>query len=400
MELTRKRVILIAVAVLVLAAVVYGFWPDAASVQVATVERDSLQVIVEEEGETRVKERYEVASPVAAFVRRIEVEAGDVVKQGDPLVRLEAPRSAVLDPRSRAEARARVEAAEAQVQQAERQVEAAEAAAERAREERERVERLVEQGSATRQALEQAEAEAQQAIANLAAARAAVARARAELMSARAMLVVDPALDRQREVQTVLRAPVSGQVLAVHRQSAGSVNPGEPLVEVGDTDQLEIRADVLSQDAVRIEPGTAVLIDQWGGDKPLEAVVDRVEPQGETEVSALGVEEQRVTVVASLVSPQEKWSGLGSGYRVLARFIVWKGGDVLQVPTSALFRTENDGWAVFVVEDGVARRRRVNVGHQSGLTAQITSGLEEGETVIVHPDNELEAGMRVERRES
>lgn len=398
LALTRKRIIVLVAGALVFLALVYGFWPDPVAVEVAAVERDSMQVTVEEEGETQVADRYEISSPVSAFARRIEVEVGDSVEEGDPLVHLESPRASLLDPRSRAEARARAEAAEAQVQQAERRVEAAEAAAERAREERERTERLVEQGSATRQALEQAVSEERQAEANLQAARAAVASARAELASARAVLRAGPGLGEQQEVQSVLRAPASGRVLTVHRRSAGLVPPGNPLVEVGNTDLLEIHVDVLSQDALRIEPGMPVHLDQWGGGQQVEAVVDRVEPQGQTDVSALGVEEQRVTVVATLVSLPDPWTRIGSGYRVLARFIVWEEADVLQVPTSALFRTE-DGWGVFVVEEGVASQRRVTVGRQSGLTAQIKSGLEEGETVIVHPGNELDDGVRVERRE-
>lgn len=384
MELSRKRVILIGAVMLIVAAVGYGFWPDAISVQTATVERGPLQVIVEEEGETQVSDRYVVSSPVAAFARRIEVEAGDVVAQGDPLVQLEPPRAGVLDARAQAEA-------EALVEQAERQADAAEAAAERAQEERMRVEQLVEKGSATRQALEQATAEARRATSDLAAARAAITRARAALYAS----AEDGA---SQSVRDVLRAPAGGRVLAVHRQSEGPVHSGEPLIEVGNTEALEVQVDVLSQDAVHIAPGTRVQLDQWGGEQTLEAVVDRVEPQGQTAVSALGVEEQRVNVVASLVSPPEQWTGLGAGYRVLARFIVWEDDDVLQVPTSALFRT-NDGWAVFTVEDRRAVQRRVEVSRQSGLTAQVASGLEEGETVIMHPNNALEDGARVIRRD-
>ena len=156
---------------------------------------------------------------------------------------------------------------------------------------------------------------------------------------------------------------------------------------------------MLSQDAVRIRPESRVIIDQWGGEATLDAVVTRVEPQGVTEVSALGVEEQRVTVRASLTSPPEQWTGLGSGYRVLARFVVWEDDDVLQVPNSALFRS-GDGWAVFTVRDGRAAHRAVQVGQQSALTAQIVNGLVEGDRVVVHPPNELEDGSRVSVRES
>ncbi|HEX9108646.1 MAG TPA: HlyD family efflux transporter periplasmic adaptor subunit, partial [Longimicrobiales bacterium] len=191
-------------------------------------------------------------------------------------------------------------------------------------------------------------------------------------------------------------APAAGRVLAVRRRSEGQVNPGDTLVVVGSTNALEIRADVLSEDAVRIRPGTRVVVDQWGGDAPLEAVVRRVEPQGFTQVSSLGVEEQRVPVVAQLTSPAAAWSGrLGSGYRVLARFVVWSSPSALQLPTSALFRT-GSGWAVFVVQDGRARRREVTIGHQTGLSTEILSGVREGEQVIVHPGNEIEDGVRVD----
>ena len=183
-------------------------------------------------------------------------------------------------------------------------------------------------------------------------------------------------------------------MLSIHRRSAGHVNPGEPILEVGDTQRMEVHVDVLSQDAVRISPGVRIEIDEWGGDRLLEAMVHRVEPQAFTRVSALGVEEQRVTVIAALTSPAEDWSMLGADYRVLARFIVWEDDDVLQVPTSALFRSA-DGWAVFVVEGGTARRRDVSIGQQAGLRTQILAGLEAGEHVIVHPANEIEDGVSV-----
>jgi HlyD family secretion protein len=175
------------------------------------------------------------------------------------------------------------------------------------------------------------------------------------------------------------------------------VNPGETLVEVGDTERLDVRIDVLSQEAVRIEPGTPVLLDLWGGDVPLEAIVERVEPDAFTDVSSLGVEERRVTVVANLVSPPKAWSNLGAGYRVLARFIVWEETNVLQIPTGAVFQTD-EGQAVFVVENGRAIRRPVTLGQQAGLTVQILSGVTEGDVVIVHIDSEIEDGMRVEAR--
>ncbi len=193
----------------------------------------------------------------------------------------------------------------------------------------------------------------------------------------------------------MLRAPIPGSILAIHHKSAGYVNAGEPLLEIGNTDSLEVRVEVLSEDAVRIAPGMRVVLEQWGGEELLEAAVSRVERQGKVEVSALGVEEQRVQVVADLQSPYEKWKTLGSGYRVLARFMIWEKEDVLQVPASALFRTE-EGWAVFVVNDGEAHRQKVKVGRQTGLSAQILEGLPEGDEVIVHPGSDIEDGVKVE----
>lgn len=394
---TRKRILLIVLAVLVAAAVVAGFLPESQPVQTAAVRRGPLQVIVEEEGETRVENRYVIAAPVPAFVRRIEWKVGDPVARDQPLVWLEPPRPAILDPRERDEAAARVDAARAALHQAEEQVQAAEATARRAVTERERFERLRKVGSATQQTLEQAVAEAGQATANLDAARAGVTAARAELTGAQAALRA--ATDtKPLPVKEVLRAPAAGRVLAIHRESEGQVQAAEPLLEIGDTKGLEVRVDVLSQDAVRIRPGTRVLLDQWGGETPLDAVVRRIQPQGFTKVSSLGVEEQRVNVVAGITAPPQVWAArLGSGYRVLARFIVWEDPNVLQVPSSALFRV-GDGWAVFVVEDGKAVRKQVTIGQQAGLAAQVLEGLAEGDQVIVHPANEIEEGIKVEPR--
>jgi HlyD family secretion protein len=237
-------------------------------------------------------------------------------------------------------------------------------------------------GASTQQALDRAESEATRAAAELAAAQAALRRT-----EERAPLTV----------QHVLRAPIAGRVLSVARESEGQVNPGDTLLMIGDARNLEVRVDVLSEDAVRMHPGTRVSIEQWGGAAPLEAVVRRIEPQGFTKVSSLGVEEQRVNVVATLTSPAEQWANLGAGYRVLARFVIWEEPSVLQVPSSALFRVgDDDGWAAFVVEAVRARRRTVTIGHEAGLRTEVLSGLNEKDVVILHPENAVKDGVRVE----
>jgi len=381
---TRKQLIIAGIGALILAAIVFAFMPQAVPVETAVVTRGALQVVVEEEGETRLKQLYVVTSPVAAYARRIAVEVGDLVRAGQPLVQLEAPRSAILDPRMRDEAVARLAGTRSGLAQA--QILAAQATSER-----QRVERLVQVGAQPERALELAKADEERALAARDAARAEVTAAQA-------------ALDRVSRsgslaVQDVIRAPAAGRVLAVHLQSGGAIAPGVPLLEIGNTEQLEIAVDVLSRDALRIRPGTRVLLDQWtetaAGDGEravmLETAVTRIEPRAFTRVSALGVEERRVTVVAALADPPAE---LGPGYRVRARFVVWEGANVLRVPTSALFRAD-EGWAAFVVENGRAVRRDVTVGHQAGLLTEVVAGLEEGDVVIVHPGNRLQDGTDV-----
>ncbi|HEU4585558.1 MAG TPA: efflux RND transporter periplasmic adaptor subunit, partial [Gemmatimonadaceae bacterium] len=378
-KVSRKRAIQMAVALLIVAALAWAFWPSPVPVETAVVDRGSLQQVVEEEGMTRVKDLYVVSAPVAAYVRRITLEVGDSVAAGSPVAGLEPPRPNILDPRTDSQMEARVAAARAQLERAE-------AAARHASAELARVERLASGGAATPQALDAARVDASQATAVRDAARAELAAALA-------------ARDRSGSHDTlhvarVVRAPAAGRVLQLHQRSAGFVNAGEPLVDIGDPGKLEVAVRVLSRDAVRIHPGTRVILDQWGGDHPLEATVTRVEPVGETEVSALGVEEQRVTVLASITSPPAERSGLGAGYRVLARFIIWSAPDALRVPTSAVF-TRGEGAAAFVVEDGRAVLRPVTLGARAGLSAEVVAGLREGDVVIVHPANDIEAGVRV-----
>jgi HlyD family secretion protein len=376
---TRRQAILAGVGLLVVVAMLLLLRPASLSVQTAAVESRALQVVIEEEGETRVVNRYVVAAPVTAWAQRVNLEVGDVVESGQLLVRLEPPRAAMLDPRSQSEAAARVSTARAALQHAE-------IAARQAAADRDRLATLYEEGATARQAVEQATVQAARAHAARDAARAELDAAQAAQRTA--------ATPAAQAVAGAVRAPSGGRVLAIHHESEGHVSPGQPLLEIGDTRQLQVQIDVLSQDAVRLAPGTRALLDQWGGTVTLEAVVTHIDPQGFTRVSALGVEERRVRVLADIVTPAEEYASLGAGYRVLARFIVWEGTDVLQVPTAALFR-HGDGLAAFVVEDGVARMRPVETGVQAGLATQVVSGLHPGDVVIVHPGNQVEDGVRV-----
>jgi HlyD family secretion protein len=388
--------------VLALAAVIfavgYGFIPRPVLVDSATVTRGPLRVTVREEGKTRVVDRYVVSAPVAGALRRIDLDVGDTIRRGQPITYIDPPRASVLDPRSRAEAMARVDAAKASVQSAEESVEAASADARLAESNLARIRQLYDAGTIAREELERAEAEERRTKANLLKARSSVEVARHELEVAQAALRYSPAEPGSAPAESVpVVSPVAGRILKLYRESEGIVSVAEPLVEISNPRSLEVEVEVLSSDAVRISPGTRVLFERWGGDQPLEGAVRRIEPVGFTKISALGVEEQRVLVIADFTSPAETWERLGDNYRVEAVFILWESDNVLQVPASALFRHEQD-WAVFVAANGHAGLRPVQIGHRSGLNAEITSGLQEGERVITHPGNEIEHGTAIELR--
>jgi HlyD family secretion protein len=392
----RRNFGLMALAAALLATLAWGFWPRPVLVEVATAERGPLQVTVEEEGRTRVKDRYVISAPVAGYLRRIELDAGDALTRGQTVAVLEPLRSEVLDPRSRARAEAQIAAAQAALKAAEKKVAAARAEAEFARDEYARKQKLRASETISRTLLEEAETRARQTAADEESAKFTVEVARFDLEAARTALRYSLADETAtRPVTVELQAPVASRVLRVNHESEGVVAAGEDLLEIGDPARLEVAVDVLSEDAVRIRPQTRVQFFRWGGDAPLEGVVRTVEPSGFTKISALGVEEQRVWVIADLASPRQMWRFLGDGYRVEASFILWQDPDVLQTPASALFHHGGE-WAVFVVEDGRARRRTVGLGHRNGLMAEITGGLQAGERVITHPDDRIEDGVRVQ----
>jgi HlyD family secretion protein len=394
----RRNLGLILLAVILLAAIAYGFWLPAVAVDVVAVIRAPLQVTVEEEGKTRVVDRFVISAPVPGYVRRIELKVGDPVRQGQVLAEVEPLRSVILDPRSRAEAQARVAAAEAALRAAQEDAIAAEAEADYAASQLQRLRRLYPKGYISIETLQQAEAAARRTEARRSSSRFAVQVAKFDLEAARTALRYSVAQDSHQTMEEApVRAPVEGRVLKLKHESEGVVQAGEPLLEIGDPNSLEIEVEVLSADAVRISPGTCVLFERWGGVRPLEGLVRRVEPTGFTKVSALGVEEQRVLVIADIISPTEQWQRLGDGYRVEASFILWEGDSVPQVPASALFR-HRDGWAVFMAANGRARLQPVQVGHRSGLAAEIISPLKEGELVILHPDDSLADGARISLR--
>jgi HlyD family secretion protein len=331
-------------------------------------------------------------------MRRIEAKVGDTVKKGQRVVVLEPLHSPQLDPRSLAEAEAVVSAAEASVQSATERERAATANADYSEKRWERIRNLFAKGSIAKDQLDQIEAEVQKARAARQAGQASVDVARAELTRARAV-VQNFSSGKNVAANNIVNvsSPVDGNIFHLYRESEGAVNVGEPLLDIGNVRNLEVRVEVLSADAVKIKSGTSVLMKRWGGEGTLMGVVRIVEPAGFTKISSLGVEEQRVLVIADITSPVEMWRSLGDAYRLEAHFVVWEGKDVLQVPAGALFRVGND-WAVFVSEKSRAVKRLVKIGQRNAMAAEIISGLTENEKVIAHPDDTIGDGTRIKPR--
>lgn len=394
----RGRIVYLILALLLAAGIGYGFMPRPVPVELVEARRGDLAVTVEEEGRTRVRERYVVAAPVAGQARRITLKVGDPVAAGQAVARIEPARAASLDPRGRAQAQARVEASQATLLAARESARAAAAEARLAEQELARVESLGKASFVSQSAVDQARSRLQAAQASRQAADYRVQVAEHEVAVARAALTEASApAGAGGPASLVVTAPVAGRVLAVPHESEGVVQAGQPLVEIGNPASLDVMVEVLSTAAVRIKPGARTLLDRWGGPGTLEGRVRVVEPAGFTKVSALGVEEQRVRVLVDIVSPPEQWRSLGDGYRVEAAFVLWEGRDLLRAPTSALFR-KGEGWALYVAEDGRARLKEVKVGQRNGLHAEVLDGLNAGDQVIAHPDEKIVEGVRVKAR--
>lgn len=395
--LRRKFFVAILIAV-VIGATVYGFFPQAVEVDLASVTRGPLQVTIEEEGRTRLKERFVITAPIAGYMERIVAKVGDPVKKGQSVVVLEPLRSPALDPRSRAEAEVTITTAGAALNAAIEKESAAAADADYTAKRLERLKNLYDKGSIAKDQYDQIEAETKKARAIARSAKAAVDVARSDLERTKTLLRNFSANKKTAGANKVqVFTPISGNIFRIYRESEGAVNVGEPLLDIGNAKNLEVRVEVLSSDAVKIKPGIAVFFKRWGGEGTLTGIVRIVEPGGFTKISSLGVEEQRVLVIADITSPVEIWRALGDAYRLEAHFVVWEGKNVLQVPASALFRAGHD-WAVFTYEKGNARKRLIQTGQRSSLMTEIVSGLQENEKVIVHPADTISDGTWISPR--
>ena len=388
MKRTMKRLFmgLIVAAAVLLAAL--AFRPKPVAVETARAITGPLQVTIDEDGETRAHDRFTLAAPIAGKLSRIEVHEGDEVGPRAVLATL-APLP--LDARESAEIRARVESAEARKREAEQQTARWETDCAQATRDLNRAKLLAHEGILPQQQLEQAQSKEAACLKDLQAARFKTQSAVAEVEKEKAGLMSLEA-ERDRAARTVeIRAPIRSRVLRILEKSERVVASGTPLLVLSNPQRIEIVVDLLSADAVKVKGGAAMIVENWGGPRPLRARVRVVEPYGFTKVSALGIEEQRTNVIADFL---ESPDGLGDGYRVDARIVIWESPSVLKVPASALFRV-GASWAVFTVEAGRARQRQVQAGHRNAFEAEILDGLRQGEVVILHPSNELTRGTRV-----
>lgn len=396
MAFRRRKLVWIGLGIVLLLLIVLALRPKPVPADFAAVGRGPLQVTIDEEGETRVRDRFMVSAPLAGRVLRIELEPGDAVKANETVLATFQPAAPVLlDARTRAEAEAQVKAAQAALGLARAERDRRQAELDFARAELERMRRLAQEEVVSREVFESAELREKTAEKTVNAGDFSIRSAEQELAAARASLWQPGPGGASAPI--VIHSPIDGVVLKRLRESEAVVTAGDPLVEVADPAELEIVSDLLSTDAVKVRAGQKVLIEQWGGDHPLEGKVQRVEPSGFTKISALGVEEQRVNVIIDFANPREAWEALGDGFRVEIRIVVWEGDDVLKVPISSLFR-QGEKWAVFTVAEEKAHLREIEVGERNDLEAEVVSGLQEGEQVIVHPSDKVVDGVKVAAR--
>ncbi|MDB6071442.1 MAG: efflux transporter, family, subunit [Verrucomicrobiales bacterium] len=378
--------------------IVFGLRPRPLEVETATISSGPLTVSVLEEGKTRIRHRHLITAPVGGMLQRVEWRAGARIEAGKTVLAALVPEpSSFLNPRAKAEAEARLQAAEAVRMQRGTQLDRARDALSLADKEFERAKVLRRTGAIATREWDAAQNQVDLLNREVNTAGFALKVAEFESAQAKAALMQSESTVPDQSAPYQILAPVNGFVLNVMEESARVVTPGMPIMEVGDPTDLEAEIELLSSDAVGVQPGAEVSIEQWGGGGPLRGKVSLVEPGGFTKISALGVEEQRVKVRVDFAEPLPAGLLVGDRYRVEARIVTWHSDNVLQVPTGALFRRGGE-WMTFLAEGGTARRTAVKIKHNNGIAAEIESGLTAGQSVILHPPDALEEGVKIEPR--
>jgi len=394
---STRTLVLIGIGVSIVAGLSYvSFRADPVAVDLAEVTRGALEVTVNADGETKVRDLFEIASPIEGTALRSPVSEGDVVKAGETIVAIvRSATSGLLDARAQLQAEAALQEALAAHHVAEADLKRAQEIQHFAQSQFERTQALVTRGVTSITRLEDDSQKLAVANAAMEAAQARIEMAQSTIERARASLLSPDAAASSLDACCVqLTSPADGVVLSVAAISERPVSIGTPLVSIGDPDQLELVADILSNDAVRLKPGALAYVERWGGGDILEARLDRINPKARTKVSALGIEEQRVDAFFSLVSPTAARASLGDGFSVFLRIVEWRADDVLQIPLSAVFRTE-DGLAVFVAFEGIAQSRAVTLGRRNNRMVEVRSGLKQAEMVVTHPSNAISDGVKL-----
>lgn len=387
-----------AIGVALILLLINALRPEPLAVEIGAVQRGPLTVTVLEEGKTRIRHRYSISPPVAGYLNRVPLRQGDRLEAGKTVLATIQPQPAsFLDPRARAEAEARVKAAEATKMQRETQIDRATAALDLANKELDRARELKKSGAIAVRDWDTAENQVNILTRELHTAEFGRQVADFELAQAQAALtqVQSPATENADPLK--ITSPLDGYVLNVYEESARMLPAGTPIMEIGDTKDMESEIELLSSDAVGVRPGADASIEEWGGEAPLRGKVTVIEPGGYTKVSSLGVEEQRVKVRIDFVDPLPPGLVLGDRFRVEARIVTWHGDNILQVPTGALFRRGGD-WMTFLFEGGQARMAKVEIAHNNGIAAEVRAGLKEGQRVLVHPPDAVAEGSAVKPR--
>lgn len=396
-----QRGLLVCIVAAVVAAIVAAFQTQPVLVDTAIVSRGSLQVTIDEDGRTRIRDRYVVSAPLNGRLQRIGLDPGDAVSKDETVVvTIEPLDPSLLDERTLAETKARLSAAESSVKRSASLVDRALATLNHAESELGRVHKLSDEDAVSADQLEAAELTFRTAGRDYQAAVFSQEIAEFERDLAQAALIrsSEAADSKSTAEYLVIKAPISGDVLRVFEENSRVVSPGTPLLEIGDSEDLELEIDVLSVDAVQIRAGQKVWIDHWGGDQPLHGEVRLIEPSAFTKVSALGVEEQRVNVIVDLTDSREQRTGLGDAFRVEAHIVTWNDDDVLKIPSSAMFRSE-EKWSVFIARNGIAELSHVTPGNRNSQEVEVVDGLNEGDEIILCPGDRIQHGTVIERRQ-
>lgn len=400
MQTVVRRAALLILTAACAASAAWAVWPQPVPVDTASIGSGTLEVTVEDDGVTRVRDVYSISAPISGKMLRSPQKVGDAVVANETVVAVLQPTDPqFLDIRTQRVNQAAVDAAEAAVGLADAQVAQAKSQLVFTQADLRRATELAARQTIAERTLDKARLDNATSEATLASASATLEVRRQELESARARLIQPGQTAASDGVCCIqVKAPVSGRVLRILAESEQVIQAGAPLIEIGDPANLELTVDLLSRDAVRVDAGAPALVENWGGD-PLNARVRRIEPAGFTKVSALGIEEQRVKVVLDFTDPRERWERLGHGFRVIVRITVWKKDDVPLVPLSSLFRS-GDAWAVFTVVDGRAKRQLVDIAERNLRNARITGGLAGGDRVVLHPSDRVADDVRVAERQA